>query len=75
MILSRDAYARLRAAEERAALSRLTPEESLALGEALWTSSLVSTRPIVPEPRGLSFGRRLGIWPHSPVARRTVART
>jgi hypothetical protein len=61
MILDRSAYERFRVADERQALSRLTAAESLAIGEALWTSEVAARLEIAPEPRAENAARRLGI--------------
>ena len=59
MILSQEAYGRLRVDEERRALARLSPAESLAIAMALCTSDFAASLTIPPEPRGENFARKL----------------
>ena len=61
MILSREAYQRLRVDEERRALARLSAVESFGIAMALWTSSFAAAVAIAPEPRGENFARRLRV--------------
>lgn len=74
MIRDVEAYARLRVDDERRALSALDAAESLAVGEALWTSSLAREvyRPSGSRPLSLAVG--LGIAPARLAAAQTDRR-
>lgn len=63
MIRDVEAYNRLRVDDERDALSALDEAESLAIGEALWTSHLLRETRLPPGPRALSLATGLGITP------------
>ena len=72
VILSREAYDRWRGDETWTALSRMSPSESLAVGMALWTSTVAATSAVPPEPRHLSFARQLGVSAGQPETVRTA---
>ena len=61
MILDATAHASLRVAAERKALAALDADETLAIGEALWTSSLARDLPAPDEPRPASLAVSLRI--------------
>ncbi len=63
MILDPAAYARLRLDDERRALAALSPDESLALGADLWTSSVAEHVRFAPEARPENLAMRLRVAP------------
>lgn len=63
MILDAAAYARLRLDDEHRALAALGADETLAIGEALWTSGLAHEIQFPEEPRPTSLAVRLRIAP------------
>lgn len=64
MIRDTAAHAALRVVDERKALAALSADETLAIGEALWTSSLASDLWASEEPRPTSLAVALRI-PHT----------
>jgi len=63
MITNPALYRRLRDGDRWEALQRMTPEESIALGEALLTSELMSIAEFPEEDRPLCLAISLGITP------------
>ena len=63
MIRDLEAYERIRVAEELRALRKLTEEESIAIAEALLTSSLMAQFNFTDAPRPLNLVRSLRIDP------------
>ena len=68
MIQNEEAYRRESDRERWDALRRMTPEESIAIGEALLTSELMTVAEFPEEPEHRSLAILLGIVP-------TAART
>jgi hypothetical protein len=69
MIRDRKAYERLRVAEEHRALRELDMKTSIAMTEALLTSSLMDHVDCRDRPRPLNLVRALGIDPSKVVRR------
>lgn len=63
MIRDAQAYARLRCDEEQRALAALDADESIAIAEQLWTSSVANEVRFPDEPRPQSLAILLRIAP------------
>jgi hypothetical protein len=66
MIHDLDAYRQQSEIESRDALRRLSPEESIALGEAILTSELMNVAVFPDDDHPLSLAIALGIAPSEP---------
>ncbi len=70
MIKNRHQYRREAESDRWEALRRMTPEESIALGEALLTSDIMRVAEFPDDDHPLSLAVALGIRPDAPYASR-----